>query len=522
MASPTESLADRMAAASIRSRGGSPASPPMRMPGLRLQIPNPFEALETPGEEETEAVQDAEMATASPEAFEMQRVAAAPALPQPPRFSGRTMEDRREFMLKYETYLSAINALQTSGQGAFAMPVGACVDSLTKRRVARYELNCLPSEITEQQWINYFKEANMPTYVDYAVVDEAMKKLKIQTKWPDPESRMAHLEADLEAILQKFNLTDVAFKNEQRRIVGYLAHALEPAGFRSAIAIQLSLNENKLYKREVVPFCSWVTAKMREFMTWERAVAASIDTPRRDESSSIGNGGRGGGHRGRSRGGGSDGASSSGGPRVGSGGRGGPRQPCRGTSANTGGSLPPAPDAASSGSQRLPGACLKCGALDHQVRDCRRAEPGEASRLLRELRQQRQAVQPTATSMRRVEVVGPNGQAGCHSDETGTVDAVVEGLALKALLMDSGADTSLVARGVIDKLEQSGTAVNIVDVAPRELTPIGGRRFFVTRVATFREVVLTTSAGPLMLRNLACNIEEANTTLDFNVGRPII
>ncbi|KAE9109461.1 hypothetical protein PF005_g11980, partial [Phytophthora fragariae] len=73
MASPTESLADRMAAASIRSRGGSPASPPMRMPGLRLQIPNPFEALETPGEEETEAVQDAEMATASPEAFEMQR-----------------------------------------------------------------------------------------------------------------------------------------------------------------------------------------------------------------------------------------------------------------------------------------------------------------------------------------------------------------------------------------------------------------------------------------------------------------
>ncbi|GMF56918.1 unnamed protein product [Phytophthora fragariaefolia] len=76
------------------------------------------------------------------------RVAAAPTLPQPPRFEGRSMQDRRDFMHKYETYLGAINALQTQWSGAFAMPVGACIESKTKRMIARYEFNQLPGGFT--------------------------------------------------------------------------------------------------------------------------------------------------------------------------------------------------------------------------------------------------------------------------------------------------------------------------------------------------------------------------------------
>ncbi|KAE8992471.1 hypothetical protein PR001_g20931 [Phytophthora rubi] len=215
----------------------SAASPAPQSPGLRLQIPNPFDPADG-----SEA--DKDMPTVSPVSGG-QRVAAAPAPPQPPRFAGRTMQDRRDFMRQYETYLTAINALQTQWGGAFAMPVGACIESKTKRMVARYEFNLAPHLVGEEQWIEYFKQANAPSHVDYASVDEAMKKLRMKTTWPEPESRMMSLQADLETILDQFNLTELAFDHEQRRIVKYLANALAPPSFKSVIVTKLTLQENK-------------------------------------------------------------------------------------------------------------------------------------------------------------------------------------------------------------------------------------------------------------------------------------
>ncbi|KAE9102772.1 hypothetical protein PF006_g22337 [Phytophthora fragariae] len=139
-----EELAARTAAMQLESA----ASPVPRSPGLTIQIPNPFDTVGG-GDE------DVEMPTASPQAETRptsQRVAAAPALPQPQRFAGRTMQDRRVFMQKYETYLAAVNALQTPYSGAFAMPVAACIESKTKRMIARYEFNTAPNLILEQHW----------------------------------------------------------------------------------------------------------------------------------------------------------------------------------------------------------------------------------------------------------------------------------------------------------------------------------------------------------------------------------
>ncbi|KAE9272383.1 hypothetical protein PF001_g27966 [Phytophthora fragariae] len=132
--SSVDELAARIAA-TLLSSPGAPESP-VRSPGLRLQIPNPFDAGGAGSEEP--GVEDEDMPTASPLAGQLQqRVSAAPALPQPPRFEGRTMQDRRNFMRGYETYLTAINALQTQWSGAFAMSVGACIESKTKRMIAR-------------------------------------------------------------------------------------------------------------------------------------------------------------------------------------------------------------------------------------------------------------------------------------------------------------------------------------------------------------------------------------------------
>lgn len=220
MASKKEDVMDELEEKTRRMQLQSVGS--ARSPGLQLQVPNPFTEATGPDEADDEG-----MPTVSPRSSQG-RVAAAPALPQPPRYKGVTMQDRRDFMKAYETYLAAVNALQTQWTGAFAMPVGACIESGTKRLIARWTFRKAPEQITEDEWIQYFKQANVASIVDYATVDAAMTKLKMDTSMPEPESRMMRLQADMTTILERFNLTDVAFANEQRRLVKYMVAALQP------------------------------------------------------------------------------------------------------------------------------------------------------------------------------------------------------------------------------------------------------------------------------------------------------
>jgi hypothetical protein len=71
-------------------------------------------------------------------------------------------------------------------------------------------------------------------------------------------------------------------------------------------------------------------------------------------------------------------------------------------------------------------------------------------------------------------------------------------------------------------MEKAGVDVRVDGVEPLELAPVGDVKVKVSRAATFREVVLTTSAGPLMLRNLSCYVEESNLGMEVTVGRPIM
>ncbi|KAE8991733.1 hypothetical protein PR001_g20212 [Phytophthora rubi] len=108
----------------------SAASPAPLSPGLRLQIPNPFDPAD--GSEADEV-----MPTASP--WPMDNV---------------WLQRRRS------------PNPRTQWGGAFAMPVGACIESKTKRMVTRYEFNLAPHLVGEEQWIEYFKQANAPSHVD--------------------------------------------------------------------------------------------------------------------------------------------------------------------------------------------------------------------------------------------------------------------------------------------------------------------------------------------------------------------
>ncbi|GMF49472.1 unnamed protein product [Phytophthora fragariaefolia] len=161
-----------------------------------------------------------------------------------------------------------------------------------------------------------------------------------------------------------------------------------------------------------------------------------------------------------------------------------------------------------------------CGSTQHQVLGCPDTQPGEAERLLADMPARR--VAPTTTLRRAETVTKPGHGAAEATDLSGAVEARVDGLEVHVLLLDTGADESLVAQGVVDAIKARGTPAFLADIPARTLSPIGGKDFVVHRAVTFREVELATSTGPLMLRNLACLVEDGDMSLDFMLVRPVM
>ncbi|KAF1786960.1 hypothetical protein GQ600_15340 [Phytophthora cactorum] len=325
---------------------------------------------------------------------------------------------------------------------------GASSRCRTKRMEAWYDLTMAPHLITEQQWIGYFKLANMPLHIDYASVDEAMKTLQIKTAWPDLESRMMNLQADLEAILDQFNLTDVAFEHEQRRIVKYLANALAPASFKAVIATKLTLHGTRSKRTKWYRFCSWVTQLIREFMTWE-CIEPRTDPPTYEHlpSRQGGRGARGG------RGGYTS--------RNGTAGSGHDDVAIIVTKTTRCHRRERLERHACIWDKRVEGSTWLIAASE-RLSSC---QPGEAAQLLKALDELREAA--FGATVRRFKVVEEEERVAVGQDveaDRGTVAAEVDGVAVKALLLDSVADMSTVARGVLDVLQRAGKAVTVDSV----------------------------------------------------------
>ena len=84
----------------------------------------------------------------------------APALPDPPSFSGSTKAERRTFIRQYNKYLDQVNSLQANGSRPFVMPVSACMDVFTKKRVAMWDMgNRDYHEVTEAERSAWFSKA---------------------------------------------------------------------------------------------------------------------------------------------------------------------------------------------------------------------------------------------------------------------------------------------------------------------------------------------------------------------------
>ncbi|DBA02184.1 TPA: hypothetical protein N0F65_004819 [Lagenidium giganteum] len=85
---------------------------------------------------------------------------------------------------------------------------------------------------------------------------------------PDATSRMAHLHYDLDRVLEEHGVGDGVFKEDPKRVVGYLVNVLCPTEFRKRVEHRLTQSCNKNMKHEAVNFCKWTAKMLEEYLEW--------------------------------------------------------------------------------------------------------------------------------------------------------------------------------------------------------------------------------------------------------------
>ncbi|KAE8999859.1 hypothetical protein PR001_g18944 [Phytophthora rubi] len=247
-------------------------------------------------------------------------------------------------------------------------------------------------------------------------------------------------------------------------------------------------------KKQIVPFCKWVTTMLAQYMQWN-------DDARAQKPASEAKPGQ------RQQ-------------------RGKSPHPSTPSSSTTTSSKPSS-DQSTAGERKRPALpCLKCASPEHSVRHCPHAQPGEAEKLIAEVRERKQAKQRLHTKKLHAP---PDGGVPSGSSSEGTptapghVIAVADGLEVTATLLDSGSDDTLISRAAVEALLKLDPGLDLRDApTPAYGKPVGGQLVVLSRVALIRKVSLATSAGPLVLRNLRCWVDETDEELNITIGRPMM
>ncbi|GMF50274.1 unnamed protein product [Phytophthora fragariaefolia] len=187
----------------------------------------------------------------------------------------------------------------------------------------------------------------------------------------------------------------------------------------------------------------------------------------------------------------------------------------------------PSSDQSTAGERKRPALpCAKCDSPEHSVRHCPHAQPGEAEKVIAEVRERKQAKQRLHTKKLRVP---PGGGVPSGSSSEGTptapshVIAVADGLEMTTTLLDSGSDDTLISRAAVEALLKFDPGLDLRDApTPAYGNPVGGQLVVLSRLARIRKVSLATSAGTLVLRNLRCWVDETDEKLNITIGRPMM
>ncbi|KAG9400934.1 hypothetical protein AC1031_009656 [Aphanomyces cochlioides] len=354
----------------------------------------------------------------------------APALPKNPTFKGSTKEERRVFMSAYKVYINQTNALTANGVRPFIMPVSACIEPATKQRVAEWDMGKDPEDVSESEWIAWFKLA-------YDVDPRALETLKKRLTAAIVFDMSKHIDSRIGRMLDNMSAAlrsdrqEWILREESAVVVKIITDAIKPASLYRAVTEQTELTRNKPLKKDVHRFVRW----LREYaIGHERYVGYEEDKPAAKSTVKFES-----------------------------------AKPSRARGDNVKtykpASVQLSTQAAGTPVRSTPAAgCLKCKSPDHRVRDCPDVTKDEAVALLK--------AHANALAVERSRK-NPPGRAGLkrvtNSAEAAREDllCMVEGvLPVHASLLDSGADLSVASGGLVSALIASGAAVEMVNTAP--------------------------------------------------------
>jgi len=150
------------------------------------------------------------------------------------------------------------------------------------------------------------------------------------------------------------------------------------------------------------------------------------------------------------------------------------------------------------------------------------AHYSEAEALLKAYREKKQQKRDAARQqkkedskkeVRRVAFEEPRGKSG-------RLEVKLEGCVDAVALLDSGADCSLISRGLVEELESKLDFLKMKTLKEAEVIGTAGDDIEVRRLVCLESLVFRTSAGPLRWRNLRCWVDENDSSQLLVVDRP--
>ncbi|RLO02884.1 hypothetical protein DYB28_013221 [Aphanomyces astaci] len=202
-----------------------------------------------------------------------------PALPKNPTFKGSTKEERRVFMAAYNLYIGQTNSLSANGVLPFIMPVRACIEPATKQRIAEWDMGKDPDDVSEGEWIAWFKQGYD---IDPRALDTLKKRIKSAVVFdmsvPDADSRIGRMLDGLAAAIRR-DRQEWVIREESQVIVKIITDAVKPASLHRYRAD--GVDAKQAFEEGRVPFRALVAGicdRSRAFCRLRRRVEATCKT----------------------------------------------------------------------------------------------------------------------------------------------------------------------------------------------------------------------------------------------------